>query len=222
MLLRGKVAKWQNRHCSHKSNNVPKHLSSEKKKRRQEWVIRGQRWGKPVCNKEDWSWGSRGSKGIRTTQLSYFVPWMLYDGFVYYSLGVNSAFWPFTTLIRRNVIKKRGHPEANRVELGDSMGSCFLRVDAFFFFKMCSSFTRIQLGDPLKDSNSGNRARRVFRTKGVDDLAEGGENMEKLSERVSREADSFLRKVFFSYFLTFLATKELSSPANTLWRYIFR
>ena len=91
-----------------------------------------------------------------------------------------------------------------------------------FFFKMCSSFTRIQLADPLKDSNSGNRARRVFRTEGVDDLAEGGENMEKLSERVSREADSFLRKVFFSYFLTFLATKELSSPANTLWRYIFR
>ena len=77
------------------------------------------------------------------------------------------------------------------------MGSCFLRVDAFFFFKMCSSFTRIQLADPLNDSNSGNRARRVFRTEGVDDLAEGGENMEKLSERVSREADSFLRKVFF-------------------------
>ena len=67
---------------------------------------------------------------------------------------------------------------------------------------MCSSFTRIQLADPLKDSNSGNRARRVFRTEGVDDLAEGGENMEKLSERVSREADSFLRKVFFSYFLS--------------------
>ena len=221
MLLRGKVAKWQNRHCSHKSNNVPKHLSSEKKKRRQEWVIRGQRWGKPVCNKEDWSWGSRGSKGIRTTQLSYFVPWMLYDGFVYYSLGVTSAFWPFTTLIHRIVIKKRGHPEANRVELGDSMGSCFLRVDAFFFFKMCSSFTRIQLADPLKDSNSGDRAAR---------FSDGmcgwlGRRWREYGEtfRTSLTGSRLISaKGFFSYFLTFLATKELSSPANTLWRYIFR